>query len=214
MTGWNVLIPVRGAGTGKSRLRALGQARPAVSRALALDTIAAVRRCSSVERVVVVTADRVFAASLPRGVEAVADEDAAGIDAALRIGAARLGEGADRAALPGDLPALEAGELARALDAALQVPRGAVADAEGTGTTLVTATAGTPWLSSYGPGSFARHLALGCAALEVAADSGLRCDVDTPEQLSALSARLGPRTARAWLAARDTARVRQAIGWG
>jgi 2-phospho-L-lactate guanylyltransferase len=101
-----------------------------------------------------------------------------------------------RAALLGDLPALRPADLADALRAAASVDRAVVADAEGTGSTLVTAVAGVAWTSSFGDGSFARHVALGCAALEIADASTLRRDVDTAAQLDAARALgLGPRTA-------------------
>lgn len=106
-----------------------------------------------------------------------------------------------RAALLGDLPALRPDDLAAGLAAASAVERGVVADAEGTGSTLVTARAGLEWSSAFGEGSFARHVALGCAEVEVAADSTLRRDVDTAAHLSDADALgLGPRT-RALLAA-------------
>ena len=47
--------------------------------------------------------------------------------------------------------------------------------------------AGVPWRSAYGAGSLGRHVALGCVVLELPADSGLRRDVDTPDQLAALA---------------------------
>ena len=71
-----------------------------------------------------------------------------------------------------------------------------VADAEGTGSTLVTAGAGVSWASAFGEGSFAAHVALGFAALPVPEDSSLRRDVDTAEQLAqAATLGLGRRTA-------------------
>ncbi len=52
------------------------------------------------------------------------------------------------------------------------------------------------WTSSFGDGSFARHVALGCAPLEIPDASTLRRDVDTAAQLEAARALgLGPRTA-------------------
>ena len=101
-----------------------------------------------------------------------------------------------RAALLGDLPALRPADLADALRAAASVDRGVVADAEGTGSTLVAARAGVAWQSSFGDGSFARHVELGCAPLPVPDASTLRRDVDTADQLAAARALgLGPRTA-------------------
>ena len=69
-----------------------------------------------------------------------------------------------------------------------------VPDADGTGTTLVTAADGAVHSPAFGAGSRAAHLANGYVELEVGVASGLRTDVDTPEQLAALEGRLGPRT--------------------
>ena len=49
---------------------------------------------------------------------------------------------------------------------------------------------------SFGDGSYARHLELGCTPLAVTDASTLRRDVDTADQLAAAqSLGLGPRTA-------------------
>jgi 2-phospho-L-lactate guanylyltransferase len=68
-----------------------------------------------------------------------------------------------------------------------------VADAHGTGTTLLTAV-GTALLPAFGPGSAAAHLAGG--AVPLAGDwPGLLRDVDTPDDLrAALALGAGPRT--------------------
>ena len=77
-------------------------------------------------------------------------------------------------------------------------------DAEGTGTTLVTAGSGIPLLTSFGARSYARHVELGCVPLEISDDSSLRHDVDTAAQLEVAAERgLGPRTA-ALLAAQSS----------
>ena len=173
--------------------------RVALARAIALDTIAAAVACESVAQVVVVTDDGglvLQAADIP-GLRFVSDADAAGLDEAVALGA-QTAEGMPRAALLGDVPALRPADLAEALEAAAGVDRGVVADAEGTGSTLVTARDGVAWLSAFGEGSFARHVQLGCAPLEIPDASTLRRDVDTAEQLEAAAALgLGPRTA--WL---------------
>ena len=101
-----------------------------------------------------------------------------------------------RAALLGDLPALRPGDLAEALRAAASLPRAVVPDAEGTGSTLVTAAPGEEWTSAFGMGSFARHVELGCAPVQIRDASTLRRDVDDAAQLEAARALgLGPRTA-------------------
>lgn len=190
-TGWTVVIPVKDPARGKSRLVVPGVDRVALARAIALDTIAAAAACGLVEQVVVVGDDHGLDAS---GVRFVPEGDARGLDAAVATGAAPF-ERMPRAALLGDLPALRPGDLAQALEAAASVTRSVVADAEGTGSTLVTAGAGITWASAFGEGSFARHVALGCAALQIPDASTLRRDVDTAQQLAdARTLGLGPRT--------------------
>ena len=85
------------------------------------------------------------------------------------------------AVLMGDLPCLSAAQLEQVLRGAEEVEFGVVADASGTGTTMLTALAGRNLETSYGAGSFARHRALG--ALDLLAGGppapGLQRDVDT-----------------------------------
>lgn len=207
MTGasarWAVVIPVKPGAVGKSRLHLADIDRVTLARAIALDTIAAAASCPEVAQVFVVTDDGALAAlafDIP-GLRFVPEGEPSGalrgIDAAVAHGAAAAGERMPRAALLGDLPALRPDDLGAALRAADGVARGVVADGEGTGTTLVTAAAGVPFVSAFGEGSFARHVGLGCTPLAVGAESTLRRDVDTADQLlAAIALGLGPRTAR------------------
>jgi 2-phospho-L-lactate/phosphoenolpyruvate guanylyltransferase len=84
-------------------------------------------------------------------------------------------------------------ELAAALAAAERAPRCFVADAHGTGTTLLTAMR-TGLRPAFGPGSAAAHRAGG--AVELTGDwPGLVRDVDTEADLrAALRLGIGPRT--------------------
>jgi 2-phospho-L-lactate guanylyltransferase len=197
VTAWTVVIPVKPSARGKSRLDVPGVVRVELARAIALDTIEAAASCASVGQVVVVTDDGglvMQAFDIP-GLRFVSDEKAEGLDAAVALGA-ETAEGMPRAALLGDVPALRPEDLAAALDAAAAVDRGVVADAEGTGSTLVTARAGVMWSSSFGDGSFARHMSLGCVPLSIPDASTLRRDVDTAGQLAAAEQLgLGRRTA-------------------
>jgi len=189
-TGWTVVIPVKPAAQGKSRLTGAGD-RVALARAIALDTIEA---ACAVCAVIVVTADsEVAAAARLLGAIVVEETAPAGLNAAIAAGVDAAGPG-HRAAMLGDLPALRPADLADALRRAAAFERTVVADAEGTGSTLVTARADVPWAAAFGDGSFARHLALGAVALDAA--PSLRRDVDTPDQLGAAALLgLGPRTA-------------------
>lgn len=200
--GWAVIIPVKPTAVGKSRLELTTVDRVTLARAIALDTIAAAAACPSVDQVYVVTDDGALIArafDIP-GLRFVPEDDGTGrprgIDAAVAVGADAAGVGMPRAALLGDLPALRPEDLDAALTAAGRLDRGVVPDAEGTGTTLVTAGSGIPLLTSFGAQSYARHLALGCVPLEIADTSSVRHDVDTSDQLEvATGLGLGPRTA-------------------
>lgn len=197
---WIVVVPVKPPARGKSRLDVAGVDRAALAHAIALDTLDAATRCELVAQVVVVSNDPALAresAMIP-ALRFVPEGEGQGIDAAVATGMAALDPQGrmPRAALLGDLPALRPADLADGLRAAASVDRAVVADAEGTGSTLVTAAPGVEWASSFGDGSFERHLALGCAALEIPDASTLRRDVDTAAQLEAARALgLGPRTA-------------------
>jgi len=200
--GWAVIIPVKPAAVGKSRLEVGGVDRVTLARAIALDTIAAAAACPAVAQVFVVTDDGALvtlAFDIP-GLRFVPEDDGTGrppgIDAAVAVGAEAAGERMPRAALLGDVPALRPEDLEAALSAASTVDRGVVADAEGTGTTLVTAGRGIVLCTSFGADSFARHVALGCVPLEIPDASTLRRDVDTAAQFEAATALgVGPRTA-------------------
>jgi 2-phospho-L-lactate guanylyltransferase len=197
---WVVVVPVKPSARAKSRLEVNGVGRADLARAIALDTLAAATACELVAQVVVVTDDATLArdAAMIPALRFVPEGDARGLDAAVAAGVAAIDPDGrmPRAALLGDLPALRPADLADALRAAASFPRAVVADAEGTGSTLVTAAVGVPWGSSFGDGSFARHTALGCRSLQIPDASTLRRDVDTADQLEAARALgLGPRTA-------------------
>jgi 2-phospho-L-lactate guanylyltransferase len=194
---WSVVVPAKRLAVAKTRLRpltaTLGGGHDALVLALLADTVSAAMACPLVAEVVVVT-DEPAAADLVRGLGArtVADEPDAGLNAALEHGAADARQPAV-AALSSDLPALRPAELAAALEAASAVPRAFVADAHGTGTTLLTAV-GVPLQPSFGTGSAEAHRAGGATPLS-GHWPGLVRDVDTDADLRvALTLGAGPRT--------------------
>ncbi|MET0736147.1 MAG: 2-phospho-L-lactate guanylyltransferase [Microbacterium sp.] len=203
---WTVVVPVKPAAIGKSRLAVDGVPREDLARAMALDTILAASLASDVSRVVVVTDDSGLAGDAVkyRGVDVIADGGAGGLNGAIARGAEAAGSG-NRAALLGDLPGLRHDHLHRALRAATAVERGVVADAAGTGSTLVTAAAGAEWMSSFGDDSFARHVAGGFVPLELPDVPTLRHDVDTAADLEAAGVHVGPNTRLVLRAARSGA---------
>lgn len=196
---WHVVVPVKPAGDGKSRLLLGVAQRASIVRAIALDTVEAAASSARVARVVVVGGDAELAASLagsPR-VEVVADP-ALGLAGAIELGASIVGPEHPRAVLLGDLPALRGVELSHALGLAHREPRAFVPDADGVGTVLATARSGERLDARFGRDSAAAHRAHGFVELAVPASWGLRRDLDVVEHLPALRrAGLGPRTARA-----------------
>ena len=86
------------------------------------------------------------------------------------------------AVLLGDLPALRPDDLRAALDLAERHPRAFVADADGTGTTLLTGL--VAFAPRFGAGSAALHESDGHVRLDVPTASTLRRDVDVPATIS------------------------------
>jgi 2-phospho-L-lactate guanylyltransferase len=85
--------------------------------------------------------------------------------------------------MSGDLPALRSEDLEAAFAAGSGHARWFVADADGTGTTLLAASGGTLLFPAFGPGSRAAHTRSGAVDLMEPALLHLRRDVDTEEHL-------------------------------
>jgi 2-phospho-L-lactate guanylyltransferase len=195
-----VVVPAKRLEVAKTRLRPLtagtDEGHAAWVLALLADTVAAAAASPEVARVVVVTDDPDAAAVVrDLGADTVPDVPDRGLNPALAHGALAAGTAAV-AALSSDLPALRPEELTAALAAAAAGgPRCFVADAGGTGTTLLTAVA-VALEPRFGRGSAAAHRAGGASEL-TGPWPGLRRDVDTADDLRAAAALgLGPRTAR------------------
>ena len=90
--------------------------------------------------------------------------------------------------LQGDLPALQPPEFAEAITAARAYERSFVADRQGTGTAALFAF-GVALSPLFGAGSAERHRHSGAIEL-TGAWPGLRCDIDTPDDM-AVARRLG-----------------------
>jgi 2-phospho-L-lactate/phosphoenolpyruvate guanylyltransferase len=194
---WSVVVPAKRLAVAKTRLRpatdGLAVAHVDLVLALLADTVAAAVACPAVAEVVVVTDDPA-AAELVQGLGArtVADAPDRGLNPALEHGAGSV-TGPAVAALSSDLPALRPAELAAALASAADHARAFVADAHGTGTTLLTAV-GAALDPRFGPGSAGAHRASGATPL-TGDWPGLLRDVDTDADLrAALALGAGPRT--------------------
>lgn len=205
---WSVVVPVKAPARAKTRLHPLADAtREALALAFAADAVAAALRSPLVARVLVVTSDAEAARALATlGAVPVEDRPDRGIDAAVLEGArvARDGGALAVAAMAGDLPALRTEDLTAALLEAAAHRSAVVADAAGTGTTLLAAREGR-LRPHFGVGSAAAHVASGAVLLgpDTLPAPSLRRDVDTPADLAAaVHLGTGPRTT-ALLAALD-----------
>ncbi len=201
---WTVVVPVKGTAAGKSRMSPTVDStrRALLAEAFALDTLAALQGTPSVGRGIVVTDPDAgpTAALRTLGAEIVADPGL-GLNPAITAALDTVSHGSSGehlAVLLGDLPSLRPADLAAALRLAEEHPLAVVADAEGSGTTLLTARAGEELVPQFGSGSAARHLAAGHQLLEVPPTSTLRLDVDTEADLAEAIARgVGEHTRRA-----------------
>ena len=183
-----VIIAVKRLEVAKSRLSELFSApdRERVVLAMLIDTLTAARAVGSVGSITVVTPDPTAAAAArDLGAITVDDPTPAGhpdpLNNAIRVANAVL-HTPNIAVLQGDLPSLRPGELSAALAAARSHPRSFVADRQGSGTCALVAF-GVPLRPMFGAGSARRHHQDG--AVELIGDwPGLRCDIDTPRDLS------------------------------
>lgn len=191
-----LIIAVKRLAAAKTRLAPVlsAPAREKVVLAMLVDTLTAAAAVSAVGSITVITPDEVAAAAAAGlGADVLADPTPDGHGDPLNnaIAAAERsvsGRFANIVVLQGDLPALQSRELAEAIAAARGYRRSFVADRLATGTSALCAF-GAPLDPRFGPDSSARHRRSGAIEL-TGAWPGLRCDVDTPADLTA-ARRLG-----------------------
>jgi 2-phospho-L-lactate guanylyltransferase len=199
-TDVGVIIAVKRLSHAKTRLTPVFPApdRSALVLAMLVDTITAAAAVPAVSTITVVTPDAAAADAARRlGARIVADPTPDGhpdpLNTALTTAEMAVRETTSNVAvLQGDLPALQARELAQALTAARANARSFVSDRHGSGTAALFAF-GVPLDPRFGSNSARRHEDSGAIAL-VREWPGLRCDIDTPEDLAA-ALRLGVGTA-------------------
>lgn len=201
MTGdrdrWSVLVPVKRLEIAKTRLALPAGQRADLALAMALDTVRAALAADAVAEVVVVTDDRRAGRALSMaGARIVADAPDAGLNPALCHGAS-LATGTRVAALSSDLPALRSSDVSNALRSAMAHPAAVVADASGTGTTLLAASTVAAFAPAFGHDSRTAHVDLGAVDMSDIAAPSLRHDVDTVDALrAAVALGVGPETSR------------------
>lgn len=189
---WWVVVPVKDARVGKSRLSAVaGSERERLSRGIADDTICAAVAVVGADHLILVTADEPLRTSWSAAGAHVVQDPGTGLNAAISHGMRSLALPGPYAALLGDLPALRPCDLAAALRVAEEHQQSFVPDADGSGTVL---RCGATFVPRFGPGSAAAHAADGAARLELDLPR-LRTDVDDERSLAAaLTLGLGPAT--------------------
>ena len=202
--GVGLIIAVKRLAAAKSRLavRFGGDARERVVLAMLVDTITAAWAVPGVDSVAVVTPDRVAAATARGLGAAVVPDPTPGehpdpLNNAILVACDQVSFATPNiVVLQGDLPALRPGELSAALALARLQPRSFVPDRQGTGTSALFAF-GVPLDPRLGSDSARRHRDSG--AVELVGDwPGLRCDIDTPDDLAeALRLGVGAATSAA-----------------
>lgn len=190
-----VLVPLKRPDRAKTRLAESGVAHhQSLAVAFAHDTIAAAGSSPLVAGVWVVT-DALDL--VPATASHLPDEGAGDLNLALARAADALHQlhpAWGVAALCGDLPALDGQDLTEALATCRQ--RSFVADAAGSGTTLLAAPAGIALKPCFGVGSAQAHTASGALALTAPLPT-LRLDVDTSADLErAVALGVGAHTER------------------
>ncbi len=195
-----VVVPVKTLTEAKQRLAGVlaPQGRRRLMAVMLRDVLATLRQVEVLGPVVVVTPDAEVAAIAEScGARVLLEATAQGHSAAVMTGFAHAtAHGAALAlTLPADAPLVTPAEVARLIDAAgteggARVVLTPSHDRDGTNAVLA-APPDALFSLSFGPGSFARHLAvagvtgLACRVVELA---GLGMDVDEPRDLQALLA--------------------------
>ncbi len=192
------ILPVKSLDQAKQRLRS-GLAphdRRALVEAMFADALVALGRVPEIDRIIVVSGDRV-AQRIAGGYGAnIVEDDERGHNAAATAGIrAVLEDGIERVLLvPGDCPMLAPNDI-KALLAHESGERSVliVPDRHGTGTNALLLTPPDVLVPSFGPDSCRRHLANASAAdipAEVVELDTLALDIDTTDDLEALQRHL------------------------
>ena len=190
------LVPVRSITDAKGRLaRRLDAARrEQLALAMLADMLAALGAARLVDRICVVSSDRLLLASaLAQGAEVIEEGEPSGLNAAVAMAGGRLEAGGVKRLLtiPGDVPLIcpQEVDLLFASDPSLH-PVVVVPSASGTGTNGLLTSPPTVIGSRFEGASLEAHLGAcreaGFEALVVKMD-GFELDVDTPRDLESLA---------------------------
>jgi len=206
-----VILPVKRFARAKTRVvETIGPpGRAALLRAMLADVLVALDAAREVERVIMVTgegrAEKVAmerAKRSPTPLEVLRDPTDRGHSEAATLGIVRAKAlGATCAALlPGDCPLLDPDELDAALSGFSDRTVGVATDRHGTGTNLLVLSPADAIGPAFGPGSRERHLDRAERAgytAKILDVPSLALDLDTPDDLEALSSLLSENPDRA-----------------
>lgn len=201
------VLPIKSFSGAKQRLAALlgAGSRQALALAMFSDVLTSLGHVEGVDAIAVVTADHgAEAVAAASGALLLRDSEQAGQSQAAAAGIRHAqAAGFERVLLvPGDTPLMDAGELSGLLRRSADAGVGAVIvpDRHGTGTNALLLSPADAIEPSFGPGSRERHVAAADAAgvsWVVEPVPSLVLDVDTPEDLSALTGLLEERRGHA-----------------
>jgi 2-phospho-L-lactate guanylyltransferase len=189
------IVPVKALARAKRRLSPTlpPPARQRLVLAMLEDVLAQLAASGAVDRILVVSPDaRVAALAAAKGALVLSEDRPRGLNHAVKSGLAHArAQGAERAlVLPADVPFATSGEIASVVDAAAGGRRVAlVPAADGDGTNAMLLAPLDAIEPSFGPGSFARHLARAVARrfdTQVLPLPGLGRDIDEPDDLARL----------------------------
>jgi 2-phospho-L-lactate guanylyltransferase len=196
---WVAIVPQKSLAQAKSRLDLPDPARRRVAEAMLRDTVSSLSQVDCLQLVVVAwedPADRNILPTTQKVLNVVVPFP--GLNGAITTVEERLPEwtsGSNRIVFPGDLPGCNRQQVSRLLDLARGSARSFLRDAEGVGTTVLTACGDAPLSPQYGRRSARNHLVSGARPLVPEHFPSLARDVDTLTDLAvALRLGVGPAT--------------------
>lgn len=194
---WHVILPLKGTDDAKSRLDLPRPTRDRMVYAMAADTLDTLLATPDVLRVSVLSRhldDRFALPFAPAAEVVIQPEGLRSLDQALTwFASTHTDDSSGVAVVVADLPALRAESMTSVLQHATRHRVAMVADAQGSGTTILTCKNPADLRPHFGAGSAAAHGAAGAVLVTGMPDA--QCDVDTTEDLARASAiGLGPHT--------------------
>ena len=179
---WQIVVPLKGVDHAKSRLALPADLRRQMVEAMAADTIEAISGSRTVQSISILTRSTA-SMTIPSDAALVAEPSStSSLNGALAwFGRERARPEHPIAVVMADLPALRTETVTSLLAMAGDHGLAMVADAAGTGTTILAAADPDHLQPHFGPTSAAAHQAAGAVQLRAPADA--RCDVDTVSDL-------------------------------